>query len=216
MTDASPAHRQHVKLILAAEMFDVVDEAADGPETLRAVANHHPDVLLADFDTPYMNGFVVAKDVTRLGLSTQVAILGQFENGEDIFESLRAGVKACIYKPHANTELGPAMRKLARGKTYLSPAVAALTIKAYPKQKNAESWKLTDVQTEIFRCIVEDAPLEEIASRVHLTAPEVKLHRDIIMQELQVSNIGGLIRHAVRLGLIGKSGKSPVGQGGDT
>jgi DNA-binding NarL/FixJ family response regulator len=202
IADDRPSFRKKVARIMRAQGGEIVAEVNDGAEVLQWVVNTRPDILVQGLNTPGRNGIEVARKIARLGLGTRIVIAGPFDDQESVLECFEAGVRACVHESGMDAELATAIRNLELGKSYLSPQLADRMVTPYPHQKKPTETKLTEIQTKILTCLVEDVPDKEIGRQLGLTASELKAERKAIHEVLQVSNIGGLNRFAIRHGLI--------------
>lgn len=192
-------------LLLAIEGVEIVGEARDGHEALRMVAERKPDVLLLDVGLPELNGIEVAERL-RDQPGTRVLILSMFANEEYVLRSLRAGAAGYLLKDSSVLELETALRSVADGGSYLSPAVSGHVLAAYLGRIGqggvpAEP-TLTPRQREVLQLIAEGHGTKEIAARLSLSAKTVETHRAQLMERLGIHDVAGLVRYAIRAGIV--------------
>jgi len=192
-------------LLETIEGVEIVGEARDGQEALRMVAERSPDVLLLDVGLPELNGIEVAERL-RETPGTRVLILSMFANEEFVLRSLRAGAVGYLLKDSTVEELATALRSVADGGSYLSPAVSGHVLAAYVRrvgdQDGPADPTLTPRQREVLQLIAEGHGTKEIASRLNLSAKTVETHRAQLMERLGIHDVAGLVRYAIRSGIV--------------
>jgi DNA-binding NarL/FixJ family response regulator len=184
---------------------EVVGEAEDGHEALRQFADLHPDVVLLDIGMPGLNGLDAAAQLIRLDPRARVLILSMHSAEEYVLRALRAGCAGYLLKRSAVTELEIAVRAVARGDTYLSPTVSRQVVDEYIGRTGGSADPLdalTPRQREILQLVAEGNTSKEIAERLQLSLKTVEAHRAQIMERLHIDDVTGLVRFAVRVGLI--------------
>jgi DNA-binding NarL/FixJ family response regulator len=184
----------------------VVGEAGDGPEALRLAEELRPDVVLLDIGMPGLNGLEVAARLTVLDPAIRVVILSMHTAEEYVLRALRAGAAGYLLKGSAVAELELAVRAVARGETFLSPAVSKRVVDDYVNRTGGAADPLdalTPRQREILQLVAEGHTSKEIAQRLGLSSKTVETHRAQVMERLQVHDLAGLVRFAVRVGLVG-------------
>ena len=184
---------------------EVVGEAGDGHEALRPAETLHPDVVLLDIVMPGLNGLEVAARLAKLDSAIRVVILSMHISEEYVLQALRAGAAGYLLKGSAVAELELAIRAVVRGDTYLSPAVSKRVVDDYVSRTSGASdplAALTPRQREILQLVAEGGSTKEIAHRLGLSVKTIEAHRSQIMERLGIHDIPGLVRFAVRAGLI--------------
>jgi len=188
---------------------EVVGEAEDGHEALRLAEALRPDVVLLDIGMPGLNGLEVAGRLAALDPSIRVLILSMHTSEEYVLRALRAGCAGYLLKRSAVSELEVAVRAVARGETYLSPAVSKQVVDDYVGRTGGATDPidaLTPRQREILQLVAEGNTSKEIAERLGLSFKTVEAHRAQIMERLGVRDLAGLVRFAVRVGLVAPEG----------
>lgn len=184
----------------------VVAEAADGHAAFELVARDRPDVVLMDVTMPELNGLEATTRVVRKFPEVRVLVLSMHADEEYVGLALRAGAAGYLLKDASASELELAIRSVARGDTYLSP-VAAKGVVADYLQRGAEPptarERLTSRQREILQLIAEGHTTKDIARRLGLSVKTVEAHRTQLMERLGIHDIAGLVRWAIRAGLVG-------------
>jgi DNA-binding NarL/FixJ family response regulator len=184
---------------------EVAGEAGDGHEALSMVADLRPDVLLLDIGLPGLNGLEVAGRVTREHPEVRVIILSMHATEEHVSQALRAGAAGYLLKESSVPELELALRAVTQGKTYLSPSISKTLVDDYVRRVNTDSApavSLTPRQREILQLIAEGHSTKEMAFRLNVSVKTVETHRAQLMDRLNIRDVAGLVRYAIRTGLV--------------
>jgi len=192
------------KLLQSFEGVEVVGEAGDGQEALELSGAQRPDVLLMDIGMPRLNGVEAAARLTREGSRPRVIILSMHTGEEHVLRAIRAGAAGYLLKDAKPPELEAAVRAVARGEIYLSPAISRYVVEDV-RRGGGESGpldRLTPRQREVLQLIAEGNTTKAIASRLGLSVKTVETHRAQLMERLDVHDVAALVRLAVRLGLV--------------
>jgi DNA-binding NarL/FixJ family response regulator len=187
---------------------EVVGEAGDGHEALQSAESLQPHVTLLDIGMPGLNGLEVASRLAHHSPAMRVIILSMHNSEEYVLRALRAGCAGYLLKGSAVSELEIAVRAVARGDTYLSPAVSKQVVDEYVGRTGATSPLdvLTPRQREILQLVAEGHTSKAIAQRLGLSFKTVEAHRAQIMERLNLHDLAGLVRFAVRAGLVMSEG----------
>ncbi|HEX9986125.1 MAG TPA: response regulator transcription factor [Thermoanaerobaculia bacterium] len=186
---------------------EVVGEAGDGYEALTLAETLRPDLVLLDIGMPGLNGLEAAPRLSKIDPSMRVIILSMHISEEYVLQSLRAGAAGYLLKGSAVAELELAIRAVARGETYLSPAVSKRVVDDYVSRTGGTPdplGALTPRQREILQLVAEGHTSKEIARRLNLSYRTVEAHRNQLMKRLDVRDLTGLVRFAVRVGLVAR------------
>jgi len=178
----------------------VVAEATDGEEAWEAIESLRPDAALLDISMPKMSGLAVLHQVTAAKLPTRVLLLSMYDNDEYVAEAVRAGAAGYLIKDAAVEELGMALQALERGDVYLSPSISRKLAKAFNEGRASPG--LTGRQTQVLRLIALGHSSKEIARELDLSIKTVETHRTQIMDRLDIRDLAGLVRYAIRSGLV--------------
>jgi DNA-binding NarL/FixJ family response regulator len=184
---------------------DVVAEASDGHEALRLTERHHPHVLLLDVAMPGLNGIEATARVCRDFAQSRVILLSMHEGEEYVLRALRAGASGYLLKSASPTELELAVRAVARGETYLSPAVSRHLVDDYRRRQAPATDPLDQItlrQREILQLIAEGNTTKAIAQKLGLSVKTVENHRAGLMERLDIHDLAGLVRWAIARGLV--------------
>ncbi len=195
--------RQGFRLILAAQPdIEIVGEAGDGRQTLELAQRLHPDVVVMDVAMPEMNGIEATRRLAAAAPRTRVLALSMYKDAVYVREILRAGARGYLLKDAIDRDLLAAVRAVAAGEGYLSPAVSEAVLSDYRRHVSDPLDLLTSREREVLQMIAEGKTNKEIASRLNLSVYTVDAHRGRIMEKLNLHSVGELVRFAVRAGLI--------------
>ncbi len=202
MADDHRLLREGLRGLLAKfERVEVVAEASDGREALAFVKMHQPDILLTDIGMKGMNGLEAAARVTKEYPHVRVIILSIHAHEEYVWQALRAGVAGYLLKDSSTNELEFAILAVARGETYLTPAISKHLVDDYIRRVGGDSGpsdRLTPRHREILQMIAEGNTTKEIANTLHLGVKTVETHRMQLMERLDIHDVAGLVRYAIR------------------
>jgi DNA-binding NarL/FixJ family response regulator len=184
---------------------EVVGEAENGREALRLVASLSPHLVLMDIAMPELNGLEATARIAHDFPRVRVLIVSMHANEEYVYQALRAGAAGYLLKDSGTEELELAIRAIARGETYLSPAVSKYVVTDYVRRLGEESSPLDQItprQREILQLIAEGKSTKEIAEILYISTKTVETHRTQLMDRLDIHDIAGLVRYAIRVGLV--------------
>lgn len=185
--------------------IQVVAEAGDGREALRLIEATQPDVVLMDITMPGLNGLEAAARVTKDFPKVRVIMLSVHANEEYVWQALRGGAAGYLVKDAGPAELELAVTAVARGEMYLSPAVSKHVVQDYIRRVAGETSTLdllTPRQREILQMIAEGNTTKEVAERLNVSVKTVETHRAQLMERLDIHDVAGLVRYAIRVGLV--------------
>jgi DNA-binding NarL/FixJ family response regulator len=184
--------------------IEVVAEASDGVEALAAAERERPDVVLMDIAMKGMNGLEAAARLRERLPAVKVIILSMHTSEEYVLLALRAGAAAYLIKDSATSELELALKSVMRGETYLSPAISRQVVDGYVQRVGAGAGPdpLTSRQREVLKRVAEGRSTKEIAYELNLSVKTVETHRAQIMERLGIRDVAGLVRYAMRAGLV--------------
>ena len=171
----------------------------------REAADIDPDVVLMDIAMPGLNGLEAAARTAKECPTARLIMLSMHANEEYVRQALRAGVAGYLLKGADISELEFAIRSVARGETYLTPVVAKHVIQEFIRAQEHESdglAGLTSRQREILQLIAEGRTTKGIAQVLNLSVKTVESHRMQLMERLKIRDVPGLVRYAIRVGLI--------------
>jgi DNA-binding NarL/FixJ family response regulator len=199
--------RQGLQAILQAVAdFRAVGEAADGPEAVRLAERLKPDVLVLDLMLPVLNGWEVARQVSRRSPRTHIVMLSMHANEAYVLESLRAGASAYVLKDAGADQLVKAIRAVAAGKRYFSPPLSEPALGAYARKAEGAPLDpfhtLTARERQVLQMTAEGQSGTQIGERLHISPRTVESHRSNIMRKLGLRNLKEVIRYAVQRGVV--------------
>jgi two-component system, NarL family, response regulator NreC len=194
--------RQGLRALLEREGFDVVAEASNGREAIRLCATHRPEVAVLDLAMPLLNGIDAAHEIVKSNLGTKVVLLTMHTEDHLVVESLRAGVKGYVLKTNATQELLQAIRAVCRGETYLTPTISGAIVEAFLRTDKAPENPISDRERQVLQLIAEGKTTKEIASILGISVRTAESHRSNLMEKLNIHETAGLVRYAIRIGLI--------------
>jgi DNA-binding NarL/FixJ family response regulator len=190
--------------------FQIIAEADNGISALELIGKHLPDVVLLDIALPGLNGLDVTERVKKQFPSVRVLLLSMHNSEEYVLRAMRLGAAGYLLKDTSPAELEMALRAVARGEAYLSPAISRHVIDGYIQRTSsnittesaADAHHLSPRQQEVLKLIAIGCTTKEIAHRLGITAKTVDAHRTSLMKELDIHEIASLVRYAIRIGLI--------------
>lgn len=192
--------------------FQIVAEADNGLSALQLIGKHLPDVVLMDIALPGLNGLDVTERVRAEFPGVRILLLSMHNSEEYVLRAMRLGAAGYLLKDTGPSELEMALRAVARGESYLSPAISRHVIDGYVQRTASASTidvttkpntkHLSPRQEEILKLIAEGCTTKEIARRLGITVKTVDAHRTSLMKELDIHEIAGLVRYAIRVGLV--------------
>lgn len=194
--------RQGLKLILASQPdLEVVAEAANGREAVELAAKTKPDIVLMDVAMPELNGIEATRRMVEANSRLKILVLSMHKEAVYVREILRAGARGYILKDAIDTELLSAVRSVARGDGYISPAVSGALLSDYRKDVTDPVDLLSNREREVLQLIAEGKTNKEIAGKLNLSVYTVDSHRGKIMEKLNLHSTGELVRFALKHGL---------------
>ena len=199
--------RRGLRSLLEETGHSVVAEAADGLEAVRLCEEHRPDLLIIDIGMPKLSGIEVATRAQKLDRPPAVIILSMHADESYIIRALAAGARAYLLKDATDEDLVPAIRAVASGRPFFSPAVTAVLVEDYmrtlQKRGLTDSYHLlTDREKEVLHLLAEGRSNKEVATLLDLGLSTVETHRANLMQKLNLHNTAEIVLYAVRKGII--------------
>jgi DNA-binding NarL/FixJ family response regulator len=193
------------KLVESMAGMEVVGEADDGLALIALAERLQPNLILMDIAMPGLNGLEATLRVQKVSPETKVLILSMHQNEEYVRQALRHGASGYMLKDAAPMELELALKAVLRGETYLSPAVSKGVVSDYVQRLRGDEpqgAQLTPRQREVLQLVAEGHSTKEIARRLDLSVKTVDTHRTQLMKQLDIHEVAGLVRYAMRVGLI--------------
>ena len=191
-------------LIGMIEGVEVVGDAGDGSDGLRLIEELLPDVVLLDITMPAMSGFTALQQITSRFPAIHVIMLTMHESREYAIQALRGGAAGFIPKSAASAELKEAIEAVMRGKTYVSTETPQDILATTDKTAQAKELlkRLTPRQREILALIAEGQTTKKIARTLNISTKTVESHRSQLTERLDIHDVAGLVRFAIRIGLV--------------
>ena len=183
----------------------VVAEAGNGNQVLELARTHRPDVVLLDISMPGLGGLEASAQLKQELPEVRVVMLSMHANEEYVLQALRAGATGYMLKDSATSELELALETVMQGETYLSPPISKQMVEGYVQRVGAEqpaTDNLTPRQRQVLQLIAGGHSTKEIAYRLELSVKTVETHRAQLMERLQIRDIAGLVKYAIRNGLV--------------
>ncbi|PYQ50156.1 MAG: DNA-binding response regulator [Acidobacteria bacterium] len=202
LADDHPVVRQGIRILLERESFEIVGEAVNGIEAVQLAAKYQPDVAVLDLAMPVMNGITAVGQIREISPRTKVVLLTMYTEEHHVLQALRAGVKACVTKTQAVEHLISAIREVCAGGVYLSPSVSGAVVQAYLAKSDAPYDPLTDRERQVLQLVAEGNTTKEIALVLGVAAKTAETHRVKVMEKLDIHSTAGLVRYAIRRGLV--------------
>jgi DNA-binding NarL/FixJ family response regulator len=184
---------------------EVVGEAGDGNEALALVADLAPSIVLMDITMPRLNGLEATRRIAREHPASRVIVLSGHSGEQFVLEAMNAGASGYALKGSAPAELAMAIQAVARGELFLSPAISKHVVRAV-RARDGDSrtsiGQLTPRQREILQLIAEGKSSKQIAQLLDAGVKTIEAHRANLMARLNIHDVAGLVRYAIRHGLI--------------
>lgn len=199
--------RRGLRSLLEEAGYSVVAEAADGLEAVRLCEEHRPELVILDIGMPKLSGIEVAARTQKLDPPPSVIFLSMHSDESYIVRALAAGARAYLLKEGTDEDLIPAVRAVAAGRRFFSPAVTAVLVEDYvrtlQKRGLTDSYHLlTDREKEVLHLLAEGRSNKEVATLLDLGVSTVETHRANLMQKLNLHNTAEIVLYAVRKGII--------------
>ncbi len=199
-------------LLLGMTAVDVVGEAGNGREALRDIERLRPDVVLMDIAMAELNGIDALRILAQTVPSTRTIVISMHATRQYVLHALDAGAAGYLVKDAAPTELEEAVRSVAQGHSWLSPRVSAFVVDELrhrlseaeiAKEAGKQPWdELTVRQREVLQLVAEGYSTREIADKLHVSIKTVDVHRTQLMKRIDVHDIAGIVRYAIRIGIV--------------
>ncbi|MBW8895128.1 MAG: response regulator transcription factor [Acidobacteria bacterium] len=199
--------RRGLRSLLEDADVSVVGEAADGLEAVRLCETLRPDILIVDIGMPKLNGIDVAARVQKIEHPPSVIILSMHSDESYIIRALASGARAYLLKDATDEDLLPALRAVAGGRPFFSPAVTAVLVQDYVRSLQSRNLTdsyglLTDREKEVLQLLAEGRSNKEVATLLNLALSTIETHRASLMQKLNLHNTAEIVLYAVRKGII--------------
>jgi DNA-binding NarL/FixJ family response regulator len=194
--------RQGIKAILENEGMLVVGEAPDGRTAIKLCESTLPDLAILDVSMPLLNGLDACREIRRSCPEISVLLLTMHPDESYVVAGIRAGVSGYVLKHSAAVNLLEAIDCVTRGEMYLSPTVSRIVVNALLSNVNGEEEPLSAREREVLQLIAEGRSMRAIGEALGISARTAETHRTRIMEKLDIHNVAGLVRYAIKNGLI--------------
>jgi two-component system response regulator NreC len=195
--------REGFRAILERNGFQIACEVADGRDAVRCAQSHSPDVAILDLSMPQLNGLDAAREILQSHSRMAIILLTMHAEEHQIVAALRAGIRGYVIKTQASEELIHAIREVIGGGIYLSPCgVYGVVVGAYLSGRTVTPDPLTSREREVLQLVAEGHTTKEIAGALKLSVKTAESYRSRIMEKLGIHETAGLVRYAIRCGLI--------------
>jgi DNA-binding NarL/FixJ family response regulator len=184
---------------------EVVGEASNGREVIELVRSKSPSLVLMDIAMPVLDGIATLSRITKQFPRIKVVMLSAYGTEDYVSRAFRSGASGYMLKYAAAVELEMVIRVVAQGKTYVSPSISRIIVNDYLGRSESELSpleQLTARQREILHMIAEGKNTKEIASILEVSVKTVESHRLQLMARLDIHDVAGLVRYAIRNGLV--------------
>lgn len=193
--------REGLRGLLEKAGHEVVAEASDGREALRLARSLNPDIAVLDMSMPLLNGLDAAHEIQRFAPAIKTILLTMYNDKSYVLRALRGGARGYVLKTQASEDLIRAIREIQRGEVYISPGVAASVVDAYLGKTDGEGDPLTPRERQILQLVAEGNTTKEIANLLSISFKTAESHRNRVMKKLDIHDVTGLVRYAIRRGL---------------
>ncbi len=194
--------RQSLKVLLEREGLKIVGEASNGQEAVKIAESLHPDVAVLDVSMSVLNGIDAAKEIQKVSPQTKTVFLTIHDEDPYLLDALRAGAKGYVVKTHAAEHLVQAIREASRGGVYLSPEVSRAVVQAYQNKTELSAEPLSPRERQVLQLIAEGKTTKEVAGVLNISVKTAETHRTRLMEKLDIHETAGLVRYAIRRGLV--------------
>lgn len=194
--------RQGLRTLLEREGFEIVAEAGNGAEAIQLAKTTRPDVVVLDLAMPIMNGLDAAREIRKSASLTRIILLTMYAEDHFVLDALQAGVSGYVLKTQAAPDLAKAIQEVSHGAVYLSPNVSRTVVDAILTKSGVAPDPLTPRERQILQLVAEGKTTKEIAAVLGIRVKTAESHRTRIMKKLDIHQTAGLVRYAIRRGLI--------------
>jgi DNA-binding NarL/FixJ family response regulator len=184
---------------------EIVGETGDGREAVALAERLKPTLVLMDIAMPGLNGLDATARIKNVLPQTRVIIVSMHDDEEYVTRALRAGASGYLLKNAAPTELKPTIEAVAVGEVCLSPAISRQLVERHlhgPQEDDSPLARLTPRQREILQLIAEGKSTKQIAGLLSISVKTAETHRAQLMERLEIHDVAGLVRYAIRHGLV--------------
>jgi DNA-binding NarL/FixJ family response regulator len=193
------------RLVQELDDVEIIDEASDATAALAKIEACRPDIVMMDIGMPDINGLEATAQVKARFPDTRVVIVSMYCSEEDVLQALRSGASGYLLKNSAPAEIAIAIDAIKNGGVYLSPQVSKSVVDGYldrVKISSQSSGTLSPRQREVLSLIAQGLSTKEIARQLGISGKTVETHRTQLMARLDIHEVAGLVRYAIKAGFI--------------
>jgi two-component system, NarL family, response regulator NreC len=202
LADDHAVVREGLRVLLEREGFLFSGEASDGREAIALCDKNKPDVAVLDLAMPLLNGIDAAREIIKTNSKIKVILLTMHTEDHLVLESLRAGVTGYVLKTRASNELVQAIRAVSRGEMFLTQSISRTIVQAFLNNNETADRFLSDRERQVLQLVAEGKTTKELATILGISAKTAESHRSNIMEKLDIHDVAGLVRYAIRTGII--------------
>ncbi len=192
--------RQALRALLEQHGFAIVGEAADGSAAVKLASDLQPDIAVLDVAMPMLNGVGAAEAIARAAPKTRVILLTALNDGQFASAALRAGVRGFVLKLQNIDDLVHAIQEVNEGGLYVSPGMSQAVFDAVSKTAAVEP--LSPRERQVVQLVAEGKSTKQVAELLKISVKTAEFHRGRAMDKLNIHDTAGLVRYAIREGLV--------------
>ncbi|HYT04277.1 MAG TPA: response regulator transcription factor [Gemmatimonadales bacterium] len=202
LADDHAVVRQGLRALLERHGFSVVAEAGDGRTAVNLAREHHPDVAVLDVVMPVLNGVDAAHEIARTCDGVGIVLLTMYSEDHYVRDAIRDGVRGFVVKTQPVQDLVQAIHEVSRGGLYVSPVVSRTVLQALRAAGGPVPPALTARERQVLQLVAEGQTTRQIAATIRISVKTADCHRTRIMRKLNIHATAGLVRYAIRQGLV--------------
>jgi two-component system response regulator NreC len=202
LADDHAVVRHGLRSLLEKEGYVVIAEASDGRDAVRQAADARPDIAILDVSMPMMNGMDAARELTKILPDLKVILLTRHDEPQYVTAALRAGVKGYVLKSQAANELVQAIEEVRRGTIYVSPQISRPAMETHLSLAPLRTDPLTPRERQVLQLVGEGKSTKDVAQLLGISIKTAESHRARLMRKLDIHETAGLVRYAIRHGLV--------------
>ena len=195
--------REGFRALLQMHGFEVIAEAADGFAAVKLARECQPDVAIVDLSMPLLNGIEAVREIASVSPRTRTIVLTIYTEDHYVMEALRAGAAGYLLKSRAAKDLVEAIRQVTAGGVYLGSEVSDAIVRNYQKQIHVTpDPNLSSRERQVLALIAQGKSTREVAGVLGISPKTASVHRANLMKKLDVHETAGLVRYAIRIGMV--------------